>query len=81
MSMSMKKVITILSPTSAAVLHTIEREGEDNINVNLGDTVITLESCKMEIPVNSPASGLIKFFVQPGEVVAEGQKLAEIIVL
>jgi acetyl-CoA carboxylase biotin carboxyl carrier protein len=41
------------------------------------DTLMILESMKMEIPVTSPIAGTVKeILVQEGEVVQEGQTVA-----
>ena len=41
------------------------------------DTLMILESMKMEIPITSPISGtLIEILVREGEVVQEGQTVA-----
>jgi acetyl-CoA carboxylase biotin carboxyl carrier protein len=41
------------------------------------DTIMILESMKMEIPIVSPMSGTIKeFLVKEGDVVQEGQTVA-----
>jgi acetyl-CoA carboxylase biotin carboxyl carrier protein len=46
-------------------------------HVDEDDTIMILESMKMEIPVLSPVSGTIKeFLVKEGEVVQEGQTVA-----
>jgi len=43
------------------------------------DEIMILESMKMEIPVSAPAAGrLVRLLVAEGEMVAEGQDLAEI---
>jgi acetyl-CoA carboxylase biotin carboxyl carrier protein len=43
------------------------------------ETLMILESMKMEIPVNSPAAGTVKrLHVREGETVQEGQLLAEV---
>lgn len=44
--------------------------------VKKGDTVIVLESMKMELEVKAPADGKIAFSVQPGSQVAAGQVIA-----
>jgi len=45
-------------------------------SVNAGDTLVILESMKMEIPVVSPRSGTVQtILVNEGEQVAEGQPL------
>ena len=42
-----------------------------------GDTVVILESMKMEMPVESPASGTIREIkIKEGEAVDEGKVLA-----
>jgi len=42
-----------------------------------GDTVVILESMKMEIPVEAPRAGQVREVrVQPGQAVKEGQILA-----
>ena len=43
------------------------------------DVVIVIEAMKMEIPVVSPASGVIKVIkISPGQAVEAGDLLAEI---
>ena len=47
--------------------------------VDEDDVVIVMEAMKMEIPVVSPASGVIKVIqVSPGQAVEAGDLLAEI---
>jgi acetyl-CoA carboxylase biotin carboxyl carrier protein len=42
-----------------------------------GDTIIVLESMKMEIPVVAPSGGTLKvILVQEGDAVTEGQDVA-----
>ncbi|MFC7341060.1 biotin/lipoyl-binding carrier protein [Saccharopolyspora griseoalba] len=49
-------------------------EGDD---VNDGDSLVLLESMKMEIPVLSEAAGKVSTLaVEPGEVVQEGDLIA-----
>ena len=46
-------------------------------HVEEDDTIMILESMKMEIPITSPISGTIKEIrVREGEVVQEGQTVA-----
>ena len=46
-------------------------------SVEEDDTLMILESMKMEIPITSPVSGTVKeISVQEGEVVQEGQTVA-----
>ena len=43
------------------------------------DEIMILESMKMEIPVSAPVAGrLVRLLVAEGEVITEGQDLAEI---
>jgi biotin carboxyl carrier protein len=47
--------------------------------VRTDETLMILESMKMEIPVNSPAAGRVtKIHVKEGQTVQEGQLLIEI---
>lgn len=42
--------------------------------VNKGDTLVVVESMKMEIPLSAPVSGVVtEIFVAEGELVAEDQ--------
>lgn len=48
-------------------------------NIQEGDTLFVLESMKMQIEVQSPASGLVrKINVEEGDFIDEGSVLAEI---
>jgi len=51
---------------------------EDGARVGGGDTLIIMESMKMEIPVESPAAGVCRLRVAEGDSVQEGDVLAEI---
>jgi biotin carboxyl carrier protein len=52
-------------------------EAAAGVSVNAGDTLIILESMKMEIPVAAPRSGTVRtILVNEGQQVAEGQPLA-----
>ena len=52
-------------------------EAQPGTQVNEGDTVIILESMKMEMPVESPAGGTIREIkIKEGEAVDEGKVLA-----
>lgn len=49
----------------------------DGALVNRGDTIATVESMKMEIPVRSPVSGTVaSVCVSVGDIVSEGDLLA-----
>jgi acetyl-CoA carboxylase biotin carboxyl carrier protein len=51
----------------------------DGDHVDDGDTLVILESMKMEIPVLAEASGVVtKLHVAEGDVVAEGDLIATI---
>jgi len=55
----------------------IEKNVGDRVDED--DVVIVMEAMKMEIPVVSPASGLIKVIkISPGQAVEVGDLLAEI---
>jgi acetyl-CoA carboxylase biotin carboxyl carrier protein len=54
----------------------VVREGQQ---VAADETLMILESMKMEIPVNAPRAGRVtKLHVQEGQTVQEGQLLAEV---
>lgn len=54
----------------------VAREGQQ---VQADETLMILESMKMEIPVTSPRAGTVrKIHVKEGETVQEGQLLAEV---
>ncbi|TME25408.1 MAG: biotin/lipoyl-binding carrier protein [Chloroflexi bacterium] len=54
----------------------VVREGQQ---VGVDETLMVLESMKMEIPVNAPKAGRVsRIHVQEGQTVQEGQLLAEI---
>lgn len=59
----------------AGTVWKVERQTGDTLAE--GDTILIIESMKMEIPVDAPAGGkLQELFVAEGETVAEGQVLA-----
>ncbi len=54
----------------------VAKEGQQ---VHADETLMILESMKMEIPVNAPRAGTVtKIHVKEGQTVQEGQLLAEI---
>jgi acetyl-CoA carboxylase biotin carboxyl carrier protein len=54
-------------------------EAQAGVQVNEGDTVIILESMKMEMPVEAPVAGKIREIkIKEGEAVDEGKVLAVI---
>ena len=53
----------------------LERQAGDTLAE--GDTLLIIESMKMEIPIDAPANGVLKeLLVVEGESVSEGQVLA-----
>ena len=66
-------------PVNAPVAGTLLRYAvSEGASVNLGDTVVVLESMKMELEVKASAAGKIHFVAAVGSQVANGQTLAEI---
>jgi acetyl-CoA carboxylase biotin carboxyl carrier protein len=54
----------------------VVREGQQ---VQADETLMILESMKMEIPVNAPSAGRVaKLHVKEGQTVQEGQLLIEV---
>ena len=68
--------VNILSEIPGNVWKIETKVGE---RVSEGDTLVILESMKMEVPVQSNCSGLVcEIFVQEGEFVNEGDPILEI---
>jgi len=64
----------VLSELNAVVLKIEVAPGD---RVQEGDTLIVLESMKMEIPVSAPRAGTVTaILVREKQVVEEGQKIA-----
>ena len=60
----------------ASVLEVVVHEGDQ---INEGDTVVLLESMKMEIPVLAEVGGTVStVFVAEGDVVQEGDVMVEL---
>jgi oxaloacetate decarboxylase alpha subunit len=51
---------------------------EEGASVNSGDTIIIMESMKMELEIKATATGAVHFLVPPGTQVAQQQSMAEI---
>ena len=59
----------------ANVWKVVATEGD---HVDDGDTLVILESMKMEIPVLAESAGTVTLHVAEGDVVQEGDLIAEI---
>jgi oxaloacetate decarboxylase alpha subunit len=67
--------VTIPAPVAGTILRYIASEGAE---VKSGDTVLIIESMKMELEIKSTATGKIHFLVPAGTQVAAQQPVAEI---
>ena len=66
----------IVAPMPGAVLEVLVSEGE---RVENGQTVVLLESMKMELAITAPRAGVVRrVSVQPGQQVERGMRLAEL---
>jgi acetyl-CoA carboxylase biotin carboxyl carrier protein len=66
--------VAVLSELNAVVLRIEVAAGEQ---VKRGDTLVVLESMKMEIPVAAPRDGIVAaILVGETQIVEEGQELA-----
>ena len=67
----------VVAEIVASVLEVRVAAGEQ---IEVGDTLVLLESMKMEIPLLAPCDGVIQqVHVQPGSAVRAGQRVAVII--
>ncbi len=61
------------------VANVMEIYVEEGDQISVGDTVVLLESMKMEIPVISEVAGkIVRLAVTQGDVVQEGDLIVEI---
>jgi biotin carboxyl carrier protein len=75
--MARERVSEILAEMVANVLVVEVAEGD---RVEVGDTVVLLESMKMEIPVIAEHAGTVRAIkVAPADVVQEGDVLVELL--
>ncbi|WP_205471781.1 biotin/lipoyl-binding carrier protein [Nocardioides sp. SYSU D00038] len=75
--MAREQVLEVLAEMVANVLSVPVAPGEQ---VDVGDTVVLLESMKMEIPVLAEAAGTVRSVrVTDGDVVQEGDVLVELV--
>jgi acetyl-CoA carboxylase biotin carboxyl carrier protein len=66
----------IKSPMAGSVWKIVATVGQE---VDYGDTVVILESMKMEIPVEADSAGtVVKILVAEGDVVDDGLALMEL---
>lgn len=65
--------VEVKAPVAGTLLRHVAAAGS---SVKKGDTVIMIESMKMELEVKAPESGTINFVVQPGTQIQAGQVLA-----
>ncbi|MCL2759064.1 MAG: acetyl-CoA carboxylase biotin carboxyl carrier protein subunit, partial [Treponema sp.] len=65
----------IIAPLAGTVLRYIATEGQD---VKPGETIMILESMKMELEIKASAAGKVHFLVQTGTQVASKQPIAKI---
>lgn len=70
------KRVEVLAPLVASVVRVGVTPGE---RVAAGDTLLVVESMKMEIPVTAPTAGTVRTVdVAPADIVEEGDVLAVI---
>jgi len=67
--------VAIPSPVAGTLLKHIAAAGS---SVTVGQTIIMIESMKMELEIKATAAGTVHFLVAPGTQIAAGQILAEI---
>jgi acetyl-CoA carboxylase biotin carboxyl carrier protein len=67
---------TIKAPMAGSVWKLVAQVGQE---IDYGDTILILESMKMEIPVEADGAGRIaKFLVGEGDAVDDGMVLVEL---
>ncbi len=67
--------VDVPAPVAGTVLKLVAAEGAQ---VKKGDTVMMVESMKMELEVKSPEDGKISFAVKQGDQIQAGQKIASL---
>ena len=75
-----KETRNVATDVKAHITGTVWKiEAQPGAEVNEGDTVVILESMKMEMPVEAPCAGKIREIkIKEGEAVDEGKVLAVI---
>ncbi|ETF03150.1 acetyl-CoA carboxylase [Advenella kashmirensis W13003] len=66
----------ILSEVTGNVWKVLVKQGDA---VEAGQTLVIVESMKMEIPVDAETAGTVSLFVKEGDPIEEGMRVAEII--
>jgi len=66
---------TVPAPVAGTVLRFIAQEGQE---IKQGETIIILESMKMELEIKANAAGRVHFLVQTGAQVTSKQPIAQI---
>lgn len=66
---------TIKAPVAGTLLKHLVQAGS---NVKTGDTIMLIESMKMELEIKATANGPVNFIVQPGSQISAGQVMASI---
>lgn len=68
------QVTTVESPLPGLILRIFHKPGD---KVRMGESILVMESMKMETPINSPVDGVVTdVLVRQGEQIQAGQKLA-----
>ena len=68
--------VVINAPVAGTLLKYVVAEGT---NVKTGDTIIMIESMKMELEIKATASGSVRFLLPPGSPISSGQPMAELV--
>ncbi|MCL2374069.1 MAG: sodium-extruding oxaloacetate decarboxylase subunit alpha [Treponema sp.] len=67
--------VTVPAPVAGSIFRHSLSEGTD---VKAGDTILIMESMKMELEIKATAAGKVHFLVPTGSAVAAGQPIAEL---
>lgn len=66
---------TVSAPMPCKVLSVLKQDGEE---VQMGETVIVVESMKMEMNISAPVDGVFRTRVKKDDAVSEGAILCQI---
>jgi oxaloacetate decarboxylase alpha subunit len=66
----------VKAPVAGTLLKHVVPDGDP---VALGQTILIVESMKMELEIKAPSSGRIRFLIAPGSQILSGQHVAEIL--